>query len=1311
MKRDTFIYIITFVVALLANYGLASAQTELKGNYTSDLTLSAGSYKLTGNVTITGVIKTEGEVTLDLNGYVIEKTNWGRAFLVYGDLTIVDSNPTKTNTGPYGPKNVVGSVIEKGQNVTISGGVIMSYGADRGGIIFMAVGSTLRLNAGTLAGGVSWRGQDHDKELEVTNPQPYHSQTDGCGGAVFVNQGCTFIMDGGHIAYCRTQVLDDETTDVKQGKGGAVFVDAEGASKGTFIMKGDSKIYGCQAARGGGVYLWAASDVADGAGGEMSMEGGTIEGCSATIVGGGIMVASGAKCTISGGTIQGNQTTKKSNYYGGAGIFVNAKADAHYNKNVIGRCTITGGRMVGNKTNSRGCGVHSCGILNMSGGEISGNYSSDWKGGESSYDAEFATDVMGGGVHLRSGAEFSLSGGLISSNIVGKGGGVSLVENATFEMTGGTIGSNRTSSHGCGVYSEATFNMSNGEISYNWPVSWDGNYTQYQKSAHGGGAYLTSASSKFTMTGGRFEHNVSASGAGVMVWEGAKMTMTGGELTLNRAIGMGGLGNGGAIYVQTGTFELNGGTLSNNYSRRYGGAININQGAVLNLTKGTISGNTSSHGGGVSQEAGQCEMSISKDIVLTGNTSSNDGGALFIEMGKVTLDGCTITNNTATNGNGGSVALKAARVQGSIDMTIQNNAVIKDNTAGGNGGAISLLLDPTVQTDYPDSWNQNNKQSIKVNLLSCDLQNNHSYEGGALHIYAHPDYGTASMSVGSSSTEPIFAGNTAQTLGGAIAMDNGTMNIISGAFSENKANGTDGCGGAVYLGKGDMTITNAEFISNEASKRAGCVYVSGKLTVNGKIVIKENIAGSEAGAVLVDGGDLSFADCEISGNMAGYDRSGNVVNTSASGGALSISGGSVDIKKGDIIGNRSTLYGGGLYVFNNTGTDKTVNLLGNGTFENNSAVAGGGLYIAGNIIMNMHGNVNGNIASALGGGIYLDYVTKMVFSGNIAYNKAKNGGGLFLNNSAMEITGGIIRNNQAVADPLNPSAQIDHSTKPVSGYYADAIAMPNLVGLGGGIFLNTGAHLVFNIQNDLGVYENDATWGADDIFANGNNTSVKLPDVEDMNLTGYRVPTTKLYWAEDYIENDTQYQLGTALKPNYSEDMTNSRYDDAILDAQTVYILDFEDGESYKVVDKYLSLEVGYELIIVDLVKDGLKKGEGAVFLITPAKEEDGSGYKVAAGEQAYLTVMLVGVEDGQSVTRRVALPSGWWEFKETDWTWAYENAEPQLRDVSRETQEAAGGKLRYVFTNVRKDKYDIPETYESVKINRMKSTRTISSN
>ena len=1124
MKR--YLHIMISVAILLTATCVMHAQTEISGTI-NGATWASGSYKLTNNTTTTEVIYITGDVTLDLNGYTLARTGNGQAIQIRAlghTATIKDSNPERSNTGTFGLD---------GASVTIKGGVIHAKGGTRGGVIFLD-GGHLIMEGGTLAGGKT-----------TTSSDPVY----GCGGGVYVNRGA-FTMDGGNIAYCQTTPNDNRS------KGGAVFINGQNNSSATFTLKGTSKIYGCKSERGGGVYVHTNKLTSGTIGrGYFDMEGGSIENCTATL-GGGVMVSGGSEFTMSGGTISGNNADTDNEYWGGGGIFINQEVGGETPAGIVGRFRMSGGNITGNTTRSHGCGIHATGIVEISGGTISGNKPSDWNEYEpSDWNADFTEKTFGGGIYVRygnAGASLTMTGGTIENNVAANGGGVYIRDGINFNMSsgmirnnraltqmaikydetdpskptrsnggggvfvsetchftlsGGEITENKTTGFGNGVNSQGTFTMNgNGSINNNRPADWKEG-VDYTYNTYGGGVFIystpTQAASVFNMTGGTISDNIGASGGAVMVYDNSTFNMSGGTLSGNTALGTGGLGNGGAIYVNssTSTFEFNGGTISGNSSLRYGGAININAGANLILNAGTIQNNSSNYGGGISQETGSCSMNVGQGIILKENIASQNGGGLFVEMGEMTLNGCTIDGNTAS----------------------------------GNGGGIAL--------------------SPKTNST----------------------------------------------------------------------------GSTIVLIQGNATISN-------------------------------NIADQTGGAVYLEGGDITVNTCSIDNNTAGVN-----------GGALSIKGGSVNIQKGEISYNSCAGMGGGVFVSNETDTEKTVTLSGDGSFTNNVATYGGGLYVSGKM--------------------------SMIFQGNIESNVARCGGGILLDNgSELTITGGIIRNNKAIPNPADPDA-IDESTKPVTGY---GMTAEDVYGMGGGIFIDSNSTLEFDIQTEVGVYENDATWGADDIFANGVSTSVTLPDVKSMNLTGYRVPTTELYWAEDYIEGDRNYNSGT----NLGDGAYNYRYDHAILNSLPVYDIKFEAGQTSKTFNGYLSLEIGYVFMIVDIIKKGLKEGESAVIIFTPARHDDGDGsYSVEANEQPYLTVLFVGdntPEDG--VVQQVALPSGWWEMKENDWSWAYENSNSKLEAVTLEKQEELNvDKLVYVFENVRRD--NLPETSESVKINRMRST------
>ena len=137
------------------------------------------------------------------------------------------------------------------------------------------------------------------------------------------------------------------------------------------------------------------------------------------------------------------------------------------------------------------------------------------------------------------------------------------------------------------------------------------------------------------------------------------------------------------------------------------------------------------------------------------------------------------------------------------------------------------------------------------------------------------------------------------------------------------------------------------------------------------------------------------------------------------------------------------------------------------------------------------------------------------------------------------------------------------------------------------IFLDSGATLDFTDDKTLGLYGNLADYGADDIFANGNGTTIDLPDISQMQLSGFDVPTDELHWVEDYPTKDTKYDQGTNI--NTSDTATDElpeRYRDAINALHQVYTI--PGGQSLKC---YTCLALGYELIFITIRKAGLENG------------------------------------------------------------------------------------------------------------------------
>lgn len=185
-------------------------------NITEEKVLTEGTYFLCNNVNLTQTLVIRGNVTLDLNGFVLKITGSGSVIKIEsGSLTLVDSHPA----------------------------AIHKFVKEATGLW------TLNENAGTeiVKGGV------------ITGGNAGYND----GGGVYVCPGAGLVMRGGSIVGCKA----------KQGGGVYVADKNEAKTLGRFTMKGGS-IVGCVATdesySGGGVANH----------GDFTMTGGTIRSCT-----------------------------------------------------------------------------------------------------------------------------------------------------------------------------------------------------------------------------------------------------------------------------------------------------------------------------------------------------------------------------------------------------------------------------------------------------------------------------------------------------------------------------------------------------------------------------------------------------------------------------------------------------------------------------------------------------------------------------------------------------------------------------------------------------------------------------------------------------------------------------------------------------------------------------------------------------------------------------------------------------------------------------------------------------------------------
>ncbi|MGN0238353.1 MAG: hypothetical protein ACI4AK_09770 [Lepagella sp.] len=452
--------------------------------------------------------------------------------------------------------------------------------------------------------------------------------------------------------------------------------------------------------------------------------------------------------------------------------------------------------------------------------------------------------------------------------------------------------------------------------------------------------------------------------------------------------------------------------------------------------------------------------------------------------------------------------------------------------------------------------------------------------------------------------------------------------------------------------------------------------------------IHDNTASEVGGGIFASNTTLPEKNYTVTINL----NSGNISNNTAPYGAgLAVN--KADITANDaantitISDNIATQNGGGVYL-----SDGTISLI-EALISNNKANLGAGLYVEGSSAMSSTfsgGTFYNNTASLSGGGFAVSGsgVTINLDDVDIQNNSAPAGGGVYVGNGAiLNFAKGLIRANKAVG-----------TSSVTTGYGLD---LANLKGFGGGILVDDNSTMNFSLSSGvLGIYNNVADMGADDIFATGDGTSVNLPKVSTMTLTDFSAPVGRLYWVEDYMVGDTGYANGTN---KINDGGGVQRYRTALAAGSDRYFVMDEStdwsGTNFSLNNKYLSLALGYTLLYITIEKSGMQGNDNAIFTIT--KKGETTPYVTVVLSAANPLNGVVTAEDGtKTLSKRVSVQEGEWTVQEVDaWTWAYQNNTGAItRSISSLTDPAD---RIFRFSNTKTA--DIPHS-EAIKINTLKN-------
>jgi hypothetical protein len=181
----------------------------------------------------------------------------------------------------------------------------------------------------------------------------------------------------------------------------------------------------------------------------------------------------------------------------------------------------------------------------------------------------------------------------------------------------------------------------------------------------------------------------------------------------------------GGVHVKGGTFTMNKGTISGNYSKDYSGGVRVDNG-TFTMYGGVISGNSTLYGGGGgvmvsgsgslftmnggsirgNDVAGDGDGGVGLDNTtfimnggsIRGNAAYNSGGVGVKSNSTFTMNGGVISGNTAWNGYGGGVGVDGGNqfiktggvIYGDTD-TSHSDGDIENTAANGNGHAVYVV--------------------------------------------------------------------------------------------------------------------------------------------------------------------------------------------------------------------------------------------------------------------------------------------------------------------------------------------------------------------------------------------------------------------------------------------------------------------------------------------------------------------------------------------------------------------------------------------------------------------------------------------
>ena len=365
--------------------------------------------------------------------------------------------------------------------------------------------------------------------------------------------------------------------------------------------------------------------------------------------------------------------------------------------------------------------------------------------------------------------------------------------------------------------------------------------------------------------------------------------MYGGSITRNSASGY----DGGGVYVYDyRTFNMYGGTISDNTAENGGGVYAENSASFTMSGSSAISNNTATSdkvydtgdGGGVYMLG---SFTMSGDSVISGNHASGYGGGVCVastiyassnQDGSFTMEGGTITDNKAGYAGGGVFA--------SHDFTMEGGTISKNEASSSGGGVYASR---TI--------------SMKNGKITGNIAKGDSSVGGG--VYTGGDFTMENGEISNNTAEGYHSYGYTYGAGGGVytcgdfTMENGTISGNKTTYGIRYDGAGSDNGGGVFVEDSDFTMNGGTISGNSV----------GPYGIGGGVCVYRNSSVGHYGSTY-----FTMTGGTITGNSAGSRGSGGGVWTNCSAAYISgsaritgnVQGGTLDTTTGLYTGDNAS---------------------------------------------------------------------------------------------------------------------------------------------------------------------------------------------------------------------------------------------------------------------------------------------------------------------------------------------------------------------------------------------------------------------